>query len=310
MNKSAKLPEIPEIKEETPKFEEKEETKKESSRTLWIIFFSFAILVCIGVLVWFVFSGRADQKIHGDNLASLTGKVEEKTEPKELVVTDKNIDLYDYDSSITLTEPGDYTLRGSLDYPVLIKSSGEVNLILSGVTISSPDSPSIENYSNETLTLSLEEEKINSLTSVSSKGDLVVRNVAEKNGRLISSALKSEGEIKINGGLVYLNGEKVSKTIDSKKGLEINGGTVIALSKEILESPLASSSQNSLTVSLKEAVKKGSNISIFSTSAHTARNLDDVETDFKSIIYSAESLTSGEYELRINGETLGTGTVE
>ncbi len=48
--------------------EAKSEASRDRARTLWIIIFAFVILAAFGVIVWLVFSGRPDQKIHGDNL--------------------------------------------------------------------------------------------------------------------------------------------------------------------------------------------------------------------------------------------------
>lgn len=48
--------------------EDESEASRERSRTLWIIIFAFVILAVFGAIVWLVFSGRSDQKIHGDNL--------------------------------------------------------------------------------------------------------------------------------------------------------------------------------------------------------------------------------------------------
>ncbi|MBQ6396507.1 hypothetical protein IJH89_02915 [Candidatus Saccharibacteria bacterium] len=76
MTKSPKnLPRLnkEELKERRLK-DEKSDSPSDKSRTLWIVVLAFAILAVFGAIVWFVFSGRSDQKIHGDNLDSFTSE--------------------------------------------------------------------------------------------------------------------------------------------------------------------------------------------------------------------------------------------
>lgn len=47
-------------------------TTHEKSRVTWIIICAFVVLATFGVIVWFVFSGRPDLKIHGENLDNFT----------------------------------------------------------------------------------------------------------------------------------------------------------------------------------------------------------------------------------------------
>jgi len=49
--------------------------------TVWIIVCAFVLLVVFGGIIWFVFSGRADQKIHGENLDKLTDSTSEPAAP-------------------------------------------------------------------------------------------------------------------------------------------------------------------------------------------------------------------------------------
>ncbi len=304
------LPKIKKDEEVSPAFDEKKEEEKEAPRIIWIITLAFVLLASIGIIIWVIFSGRADQKIHGDNLSSLTGKESDSDENKNtpLPVSDHELNLVEYDSDILLSEAGDYTLKGTFDYSVYINSTGEVNLTLSGVTFSK--SLSISNESENLLTLSLPENKINSLTSVFSSGDLIIKNSGNSNGRLLASSLETNKKLTISGGLIYLDGKESENSLKTASGLEINGGTIVILDEKELEKPLTSSVQKSLTVNFSKTVKKGSNLSFRSVVTGASRELDNVETDFKSIIYSAKDLAAGDYELLVDGEVVGTGTVE
>ncbi len=379
------LPKIPEEPSNPVNFSENQEREKNSSQTVWIIVLAFAILACIGGLVWFIFSGRADQKIHGDNLAALTGRPEEQKNEREsvdgidpgVVVTDHNIDLTDYDSNITLTEPGDYTLSGLLDNSVLINAEGEVNLTLSGVTISASSTAAIANQTTNPLTILLSEGKTNTISdggmseydgAIYSKGKLTIKNAGDADGKLVVSGKQDDGEgiattdaeiviesgkimvssnddgvncggdnagkmtinggtlwikaggdgldsnssIEINDGLLYIMGSSTggNAAIDSDDGYEINGGTVVALGSDMIESPLSSSKQKSLSLNLSKTVSEGKNIIIRAKATGSSRELDSVETDFRTLIYSASDLTAGEYEILVEGEVVGTGTVK
>ncbi len=310
MNKTKDFPKLKKEEESSPEFNEKKEEEKETPRILWIAVLAFVVLASIGAVVWAIFSGRSDQKIHGENLASLTGKESESSENKNapLPVSEHELNLVEYDSDILLSEAGDYTLKGTFDYSVYINSTGEVNLTLSGVTFSK--ALSISNESENSLTLSLVENKINSLTSVSSSGDLIVKNSGASNGRLLASNLTTEKKLTLESGLIYLDGKDNKTSVKTGDGLEINGGTIVILGEKELEKPLVSSGQKSLAASFSRLVKKGSNLVIRSTSTGASRELDNAEIDFESIIYSAKDLTVGNYELLVDNEVIGTGTVE
>lgn len=66
--------------------EEKTEASRERARTTWIIVFAFVILAVFGAIVWFVLSGRSDQKIHGENLKKFnesSENVDQDAEPQK-----------------------------------------------------------------------------------------------------------------------------------------------------------------------------------------------------------------------------------
>lgn len=53
--------------------------------------------------------------------------------------------------------------------------------------------------------------------------------------------LKSKQNITIDGGIIYLLGTEEDSPIDTVNGYDINGGTLIALGKDIYETPVTSS---------------------------------------------------------------------
>ena len=53
------------MKKELEKKEDFKPGQDEKKRVAWIILMAFVILATLGVVVWLVFSGRANQTIHG-----------------------------------------------------------------------------------------------------------------------------------------------------------------------------------------------------------------------------------------------------
>lgn len=239
------------LPEET-KFEEpKAEIRKDRNRTVWIIVLAFALLASLGVIVWFIFSGRADQRIHGDNLEAFLGNVEDVPKTDKLdnidpgvVVNDTEINLTDYDSNITITAPGTHTLSGILNYAVLVNASGAVTLNLNGVTISSVETAAIANQTTSPLIVNLLENTTNTLTdggssaydgALFSKGALEINGLGADStlGKLVVSGRQKSGEgistdsadITINSGKIMVS--SVDDGINaggSSASITINGG--------------------------------------------------------------------------------------
>lgn len=199
---------------EPEKFEEaKVEARKEKSRTIWIIVLAFALVASLGVIGWFLFSGRADQRVHGENLDAFLDKPTETPETSTklgdidpgVVVNDAEINLTDYDSNITITASGTHTLSGISNYSVLVNADGVVTLRLNGVTISSVETAAIANQSTNPLTVELLEGTTNALTdggssvydgALFSNGALTVKGggYGDSLGKLVVSGRQTDGE--------------------------------------------------------------------------------------------------------------------
>lgn len=180
---------------EPEKFEEeKSEGSRDGSHVAWIVVLAFALLASLGVIVWFLLSGRADQRIHGENLEAFKNQSADQTPSVEklgnvdpgVVVNDAEINLTDYDSNITITAAGVHTLSGVSNYSVLVNSDGAVTLKLNGVTISSIETAAIANQSTNALTVELLENTTNTLTDGGTS--------------IYDAALFSNGELNIEAG--------------------------------------------------------------------------------------------------------------
>lgn len=180
-------------------------------------------------------------------------------------ITEKEIDLSEYNTNITITEGGKYTLTGKFEHSVLIDAESEVTLILNDVTIENKNTATIANISENDLTIELAENTENSLSDggsseydscIYSKGNLII----EGKGTLNVYGNQEEGEgiatetkdITINSGIINIeseddginaggdggtitinDGEITIKAngdgIDSNKNLIINGGKIYTI---------------------------------------------------------------------------------
>ena len=163
-----------------------------------------------------------------------------------VIVSDRAIDLTDYDSNITLQASGEYTLSGILNYSVLVNSDGPVTLNLSGVTISSVETSAIANQTTQPLTINLLENTTNTLTdggasvydgALFSLGELTINGYGDDRtlGKLIVSGRQDGGEgIATKSAPLTINSGKIM--ISSKDdGLNTGGdGGTITINSGIL----------------------------------------------------------------------------
>lgn len=181
------------------------------------------------------------------------------------IANSKEINLSEYNSNLTISEEGTYTLSGSFKYSVIVNANGKVTLILNGVNIESTITAAIANGTTNDLTIVLADNTVNNLSDggsseydgcIFSYGKLTI----EGNGTLNIYGNQEEGEgittndndIIINsgtinieskddginagssGGIITINGGKIyikasGDGIDSNGSLVINGGEIYTI---------------------------------------------------------------------------------
>ena len=137
------------------------------------------------------------------------------------IVTSKEINLDKYDTNIILTKGKEYTLKGSIKHSIIINSYKDVTLNLDNVNIESNDMGSIINVSTNKLTINLNDNTTNNL-STKGKSDY-------------NSAIYSNGSIIINGqgNLVINSKQKKGEGIATKDNdITINNGNITITSKD------------------------------------------------------------------------------
>lgn len=184
-------------------------------------------------------------------------------------VTSSKINLDQYNSNITITKSGEYTLEGTFKYSVLVNTESDVTLILNGVDIQSDITAAIANIGEGSLTIKIADNTQNTLADggaseyaacIYSNGKLII----EGNGTLNVYGNQEEGEgiatetndITINGGTINIesvddginaggNGGVITINdgniyikasgdgIDSNKNLVINGGSIYTMGSSV-----------------------------------------------------------------------------
>lgn len=246
--------------------------KKETIIQLVII---VILIITLGILVSLVVKqNKAENSMQRQGKFEMQEeKAEKETKASDVdkgqEVTESNIDLSKYDSNITITKAGEYTLKGEFEHSVLVNAEGDVTLILNGVNIQNDITAAIANIGTSELTIKLEDNSSNTLSDggaseydscIYSNGKLTI----EGNGTLNVYGNQEEGEgiatetndITINGGTINIecqddginaggdgglitinDGEIYIKAngdgIDSNKNLIINGGSVYTMGSSV-----------------------------------------------------------------------------
>lgn len=101
----------------------------------------------------------------------------------------------------------------------------------------------------------------------------------------------------INGGTIFVIGSDIGGDagIDTDDGYIINGGLVLALGSDMIETPLNTSGQNTLALTLDMAINKDNMVSIYKGGKLFLSFV--APKSFKTIIVSSTSLDTGTYTL-------------
>lgn len=109
----------------------------------------------------------------------------------------------------------------------------------------------------------------------------------------------------INGGNIFVMGSDTGgdSGIDTDEGYTINGGTLVAIGSDMIETPLETSLQKSLSFILDETISKDTIVTLMKNDevivSFTASK------SFKTIIISSDELDEGSYSLYTSGSNDG-----
>lgn len=156
-------------------------------------------------------------------------------------INTKKINLNDYDTNVTITEGGEYTLSGSFKYSVLVEADEKVILNLNKVNIEASETAAIANINKNELVINLVDGTLNTLKDggsgdydgcLYSNGPLTIQG----NGTLNVFGNQEEGEgiattdndITINGGIINVESADDGLNAGGDNGgiITINDGTL------------------------------------------------------------------------------------
>lgn len=211
--------------------------KKETRNQIIII----VILSVILTLLLFILYGRNNIGRFNPMNDEVEKDLKLEDVDKGTVVNEKRINLLNYNSNITITEGGEYTISGRFTYSLLVDSKDKVILNLSNVYIESTKTAAIANIGTGDLVINLVDGSENVLKdngsseldgALYSSGKLFI----EGNGILKVYGLQEEGEgiattdndITINGGNIYIesNDDGINAGGDNGGVITINNGSI------------------------------------------------------------------------------------
>ena len=171
------------------------------------------ILLILGILLYFHYKKE-------DNTNDIETSIKIDTSSDDIKWDEYEQKDIVLNESLTLTNPGIYTLSGTLEGSITINTSGNIKLILNGVTINSDNGPAIYVKNADNVVISMVEGTTNSLSDSSnytgsdddaegvifSKDDLVLEGI----GTLIlkgnyGDALVSKDDLIINEGTFIID---------------------------------------------------------------------------------------------------------
>ncbi len=118
--------------------------------------------------------------------------------------------------------------------------------------------------------------------------------------------IDSNNGLTINGGVVYSMGSAVGGDagIDTDAGYSIHGGTVIGLGSDMLTPPSNDSKQKCIALNLNQVIQENSDVTILNEQDEVVIAFVANE-NFRTLVFSSDSITSGTYSLYVNGKHTG-----
>ena len=213
-------------------------------KDIFKIIIIIVLIVALGVIIKLYANERNTQNSFTPGGFPMEENKEKETTAEDVdkgeTVNSKEINLNEYNSNLTITEAGTYTLSGSFKYSVVVNADDEVTLILNGVDIESTMTSAIANGSTNPLTIKLADNTVNNLSDggsseydgcIFSYGKLTI----EGNGTLNVNGKQEDGEgiatkscdLIINSGTINIESRDDGLNAGGSGGSStINGGTV------------------------------------------------------------------------------------
>ncbi len=216
--------------------------------------------------------------------------------------------------NITLLENSENILKdgGSSEYDACLYSVGPLTIEGKGTLKVYGNQEEGEGIATETNDITIEsgeiyiESKDDGLNAGGDGGTITING-----GVLFINAsgdgIDSNKNLKINGGVIYTIGSPKGGDagIDTDEGFEINGGNLIALGSDMLETPLTTSKQKTISFTLSTPIAKDALVTLKNSKDEVITSFIAQES-FKTLIISNDKLSVDEYSLYTGGTNTGT----
>ena len=188
---------------------------------------------------------------------------------------------------LMITEPGDYTLTGSMRGSVFVDpGAGEVNLYLDNVTIDGNGEPAIIAQSGDKVNVVTMSGTVNHLSgSADSYG---IQSAAPLN-------FGGQGQLSVTGG----------SPIQADQGYTIQSGSVLALGQTAVQLPVNQGAQPSVVMGMDSMIPADAKVSLVGQNGQTTLSFS-AGMPFSTFLYSNPALTAGLYQLFANGSFVGS----
>lgn len=247
-----------------------------------VIIVSLVVIFFVGVVL--IVSNRNS----GDGPSEIVAEGEKITSETSY------LSLENYETNLSIVEPGSYILAGNLDNSIIVDANGPVTLALNTVKISS-STAAIINKTDNPLELILIQDSVNEIYGGSNKK--------------YRAAIYSVGNITISGskgGLI--TGGKLSSTtpIYSNGNIELSSGTVIMLGKSPISVESMSIATKYVSFELDDVVSSDHGTSILNGDGDVMCSFS-AGIDYKNLLLASDDLEDKKHFLSVDGEIKKSG---
>ncbi len=206
-------------------------------------------------------------------------------------------------NNIYLNKGGIYNISGILNNgTIYIDTNDEVTLNLNNVTITNQENGVIDNRKSKKVIINLREDSNNILSdgknstaAIKSVGDLFI----EGSGKLLvyankNNGINTNGNLVINGGTIYITAK--NDAFNVLKELLINSGFVIGLGNNTMKIPNELSKQSTFLFNFNDTFSENTTFSLTNNANDYLLNFVALR-DFKTLILSHSVLKSGTYHI-------------
>ncbi len=261
-----------------------------------IIIVSILLIFISGFLLLIPIFFNNDLEVidNNPNIINITLSANSKASDNSVKISDNNI---------YLNKGGIYNISGILNNgTIYIDTNAEVTLNLKNITITNKENGVIDNRKSKKVIINLSEKSNNilsdgknSIAAIKSVGDIFI----EGSGKLLiyannNNGINANGNLVINGGTIYV--AALNDAFNVLQELLINSGFVIGLGNNTMKMPNELSKQNVMLFNFSAKYLENTSFSLVDDSNTPIYNFVALR-DFNTLIISTSNIKKGSYHL-------------